>query len=452
MANSSFTAVDLFAGAGGLSEGLRQAGGNVVVASDFDESAGGTYVDNHRDTDTKFVLGDLTKRSVKRKILEAIGDRQIDIVAGGPPCQAFSQMRNHDRKVEDPRNRLYRDFLKMVEKIKPRAFIMENVVGLRNLDGGAVGERIVKELSLRGSYRITTGIVDAADFGVPQTRRRVVIIGIRSDLNVEAQLPQPRGVAEQLQLVRHNGVGPVHYTLPVEAPSGQLALLDARAAIAVRLADARNLEYVTVKQALSDLENLQPADRLVRRPSDEPTPYPGPPESAYQRLMRARSDNDVFNADVPFIRDDTLARLAAIPPGGNFRDIPPELTARYLTGKKWGPDIGKANLSRRHYYAYRKLHPDYVSWTLNTKADCVYHYSKPRALSVREFARLHSFPDHYSFLHGDRHSRYRQIGNAVPPLLGKALAAAIAKALTESDATAGPKRRRRTPRSPQTRA
>jgi DNA (cytosine-5)-methyltransferase 1 len=115
-----------------------------------------------------------------------------------------------------------------------------------------------------------------------------------------------------------------------------------------------------------------------------------------------------------------------------------------LSGKKWGPELGKPNLSRKYYFAYRKLHPEFFSWTLNTKADCVYHYDVPRALTVREFARLHSFRDDYRFMFGDRHSRYRQVGNAVPPLLAKAIAQAVAERLSS---TAGIRRERASPAS-----
>jgi DNA (cytosine-5)-methyltransferase 1 len=176
--------------------------------------------------------------------------------------------------------------------------------------------------------------------------------------------------------------------------------------------------------------------KLVRRPSDNPVPYEFEASSAFQRARRAGSQM-LFNADVPSIREDTVARLKAIPQGGNFRDMPDELCARYLNGTKWGPELGRDNLSRKYFFAYRKLHPNHFSWTLNTKADCVYHYASPRALTVREFARLHSFDDTYLFQHGDRHSRYRQVGNAVPPLFARAIASAMIEVLENQDRKQG---------------
>lgn len=437
MKRKKLLSVDLFCGAGGLSEGFRMAGVHTVAANDIDAWAGATYADNH--AGTEFVLGDISERAVKKQLLAAAKRQPIDIVAGGPPCQAFSQVRNHDRSIDDPRNSLYRQFLSVVDELRPRAFVMENVVGMRNLEGGRVGEQILEDLSLSGSYRVQWAVLDAADFGVPQTRRRVLAFGLRDDLGVVPSGPASPLAAERMELVRAAGRGGrVRYSLPPE----QGSLLETNQIVS-HLLNAGSLAYVSVEQAIGDFVGLKPAGTLVRKPSNEPIPYLREPESAYQRLMRG-SETMVYNADIPSIREDTVRRLAAIPQGGNFRDIPEDLRARYLNGKKWGPDVGRETLSRKHYYAYRKLHPNFFSWTLNTKTDCVYHYADRRALSVREFARLHSFPDAYRFLHGDRHSRYAQVGNAVPPLLAKAIAEHLAGLLQQQ-----PQRGQRRSRQPE---
>jgi DNA (cytosine-5)-methyltransferase 1 len=435
MAERPIVTVDLFCGAGGLSEGFRLAGARTIVASDFDDWAGATYAENHEPRGTRFILGDITREKVRRDILKAIDGRNVDVVAGGPPCQAFSQVRNHDRATDDPRNALYRRLREIVAEVMPKVFIMENVVGMQNIAGGTVGDRILRELEQGGAYRVGSRILDASDYGVPQTRRRVLIVGVRKDIDAEPAFPNRTGAAERLQLERQiDRRGRISYRLPNE----QLAFEDG--GLRAKLLDPACLDLVTVEQAIGDLEKLSAAERLERKPSDAASPYPAPASSAYQRLMRGQL-METYNADVPSIREDTVRRLAAIPLGGNFRDMPAEFHARYLDGTKWGPDLGREGLSRKHYYAYRKLHPDYFSWTLNTKTDCVYHYSQPRALSVREFARLHSFPDSYRFMHGDRHSRYRQVGNAVPPLLGKAILEALAPILR-------PAKRYRAPAAP----
>src|SRR2546426_9548261 len=115
----------------------------------------------------------------------------------------------------------------------------------------------------------------------------------------------------------------------------------------------------------------------------------------------------LHNTSVPRVNADTVLRLLNLPPGGNYRDLPEKLRKRYLTGELWGPHNGSGKLGRRHYYAYRKLHPRIWSWTLNTKADSVYHYEEPRALSVREFARLQSFPDTFVFTTDKRRGKLK---------------------------------------------
>lgn len=424
------TVVDLFCGAGGLTEGFRQAGFHSVAANDFDPAAGATFDLNHSSHGTKFVLGDIASRDVQDRLFDEVGRKKIDVVVGGPPCQAFSQVRNHHRIISDPRNRLYREFVAIVGRLLPTVFVMENVPGLENLAGGRIRRQIHDDLSLDGEYLVESRIVDAADYGVPQGRPRVVFVGVRTRLGILPMFPNPLNVTSRLRLNRTEARGKLarqgcgwQYDL-VSDKGADESSGGSSDALKARLLDNEDAEFVTVRQAISDLAFLRPSKKLVRHPSDLSIDYRADAESAYQRARRAGSDA-LINADVPHIREDTIKRLQAIPPGGNFRDLPARLCERYLNGQKWGPEMGRETLSRKYYFAYRKLHGDYFSWTLNTKADCAYHYAFPRALTVREFARLHSFNDSYKFLFGDRHSRYRQVGNAVPPLLAKAVATAI---------------------------
>ena len=414
-----FTCLDLFCGAGGFSEGFRQAGFHTVAANDFDPWAGSTYTLNHQKHGTKFVLGDISEQSVKEELLHYARAAKVDVIIGGPPCQAFSQVRNHARIIDDPRNSLYRHFVRMIADVRPYLFVMENVPGLENLAGGAIRKQIVEDLILDGEYRVESRVIDAAAFGVPQNRQRVVFVGVRAELNAAPSFPCGVAVPELPRLERIRGKDGYYY---------RHGKLEAGNPALEWLLDPERTELVTVEQAIGDLRRLKPNARLVRRPSDDAIAYQDEAASAYQRARRAGSAL-LFNADVPSIREDTVLRLQALPRGGNFRDLPDTLSARYLNGKKWGPELGRANLSRKYFFAYRKLHPHHFSWTLNTKADCVYHYETPRALTVREFARLHSFDDSYLFLNGDRHSRYRQVGNAVPPLFAYAIASAVKETL-----------------------
>jgi DNA (cytosine-5)-methyltransferase 1 len=197
------------------------------------------------------------------------------------------------------------------------------------------------------------------------------------------------------------------------------------------LEDGENLTAVSAKQAISDLAALPVGNRNDEMAWEELSG----PSSAYQRLMRTGASGMLTNVQVPRINKDTELRLKGIPQGGNHRDLQDRLLERFLTGQRWGQDNGTGRLSRKHFYAYRRLHPAIWAWTLNTKADSVYHYEVARALSVREFARLQSFPDRFTFTTDSRrgpiegrhdggpaHSRYRQVGNAVPPLLAKSVA------------------------------
>ncbi|MEA2361292.1 MAG: (cytosine-5)-methyltransferase 1 [Thermoleophilaceae bacterium] len=402
------TAVDLFCGAGGLSQGLDDAGFDIVAAADHDPDSCATHRLNF--ADTVMVEGDLTARENHASVIEAVGGRDLDLLAGGPPCQAFSQMRNHDRLIDDPRNRLYREFVQLLDELRPRALLLENVPGMDQLQGGAVRRRIEEDLSLGGDYTIVSGVLDAADFGVPQRRPRLVFIGAEN--GGEPELPGGTGVSRYLR----------------SQPSGEPArtLFDERRYWLSVLADSKDARAVTAQQAIGDL--VDPGDA-----------YTGRAESAYQRNMR-RGSRRPQDHEPSRIRADTIERLRAIPPGGNIYDLPDHLLRRYLGASKWGPAGDGERLARRHFYAYRRLHPDWVAWTVNTKADFAYHYGPARGLSVREAARIQGFSDRFHFTtappgtpgqlkNGARHSRYRQVGNAVPPLLAQAIGLKIAELL-----------------------
>jgi DNA (cytosine-5)-methyltransferase 1 len=410
---------DLFCGAGGLSEGFRQAGYEIVAGNDHDPDACATFQLNF--PEARLVAGDLRVSVVSQALLEAAA--RADIVVGGPPCQAFSQVRNHVRVIDDPRNSLYREFVNVVGTLRPKAFVMENVPGM---DQMGVRQQIVQDLSLQGQYKVAAQLLDAADFGVPQTRRRIIFIGIRSDVDVAPPIVVGAGATRVLNLARRNGTYPVRYEVEMNPMAEAAADL-----LLNSLNDAQDPRAVTARQAIEDLEGLR---ANIRSDTLDVESLPEP-RSAYQRYLREDLGGTLTNTSVPRMNADTAMRLTEIPEGGNYRDLPSELGERYLTGERWGPDNGTGRLARRHFYAYRRLHSGFWAWTLNTKGDSVYHYSAPRALSVREFARLQSFPDRFRFTTdprpgeltgriegGANHSRYRQVGNAVPPLLAKAIA------------------------------
>ncbi|SRR6266540_540484 len=421
--------VDLFCGAGGLSEGFRQAGYQVTVGNDNDPDACATFAANFLQART--IYGSIRDHGIREEALDA--GAGAEVVIGGPPCQGFSQVRNHARLIDDPRNSLYREFVRAVAHLRPRVVVMENVPGLQQM---GVKEQVLQDLALDGEYQVSAQLVDAADFGVPQTRKRLVFIGVHRSLGASPPALGGTGATAALDLARRNGDTPVYYELSgrtLVAPS----LLE-------RLLDPEDLGIVTASQAIGDLEWLRAGDRADERSLEElPTAA-----SAYQRLLRARPAGVIRNVSVPRMNADTAMRLAGVPQGGNHRDLDEALLGRYLTGQKWGPSNGSGRLTRRHYYAYRRLHPSAWSWTINTKADSVYHYQQPRALSVREFARLQSFPDRFVFTTDSRrsmlpgridggaaHSRYRQVGNAVPPLLARAVAQALYEVLPAAAAS-----------------
>ena len=185
----SYNIVDLFAGCGGLSEGFIQNGFNLLAANEFDASVFETNKLNHSRyaAEDKFILGDITKEETKQRIYDACGENQVDVILGGPPCQGFSYAGWRD--PNDSRNQLFRDFVDIVTTLKPKFFVMENVLGILTMRGGDAIKEIIKAFADAGYYVGAPLKLTAADFGVPQKRKRVILIGCRDNITITQPAP-----------------------------------------------------------------------------------------------------------------------------------------------------------------------------------------------------------------------------------------------------------------------
>jgi DNA (cytosine-5)-methyltransferase 1 len=339
-------AIDLFAGAGGLSKGFMDAGVDIIVGVDNDQAALNTFERNHNGAVA--LNADLSSQETFAEIKKIAGEKNIDIIIAGPPCQGFSL--SGPRNFDDKRNKLYLAVLEMVSQYNPKGFLIENVPGMETLYKGEIKNEILKRFANMG-YNVTCEKLCAADYGVPQMRKRLIFMGIRNDIG-EPDFPKP-------------------YLQPSE--------------------------YVTCRQALSDLPGR--IDDL----GEEISEYEKKPETEYQKKMRNGCKilyNHVATNHTQMVKDT----IALVPEGGNYKDLPPG----------WGE-------SRKFNEAWTRYHGDKPSKTIDTGHRNHFHYEYNRVPTIRENARLQSFPDDFVFT-GTRTQQNRQVGNAVPPLLGYALA------------------------------
>lgn len=172
--------IDLFCGAGGMTQGFKYAGYKTILGIDFDKSACNTYKINNPEIDT--ICGDLTNNTTKELVINIAKREKVDLICGGPPCQGFSLAGK--RFIDDPRNQLFKEYLYLVDNIKPKIFIFENVEGLLTFQQGKVYREILQEFSKIG-YNISAKMLKASEFCVPQKRKRIIIIGIREDISIK---------------------------------------------------------------------------------------------------------------------------------------------------------------------------------------------------------------------------------------------------------------------------
>lgn len=342
-------AIDLFAGCGGLSKGFMNAGFDILVGVDNDKAALNTFELNH---DGAIGLNaDLSKQETFDEIQKIANGRTIDVVIAGPPCQGFSL--TGPRNFDDERNKLYLAVIEMVKQYQPKAFIIENVPGMATLYDGQIKEEIIRRFSKMG-YNIECKVLCAADYGVPQIRKRLIFMGIRKDIGYP-RFPDPKLKPE---------------------------------------------EYLTCRDAISDLPDF--ADGIG---SDE-SAYSECPHTDYQRLMRGSCNvlyNHLGTNHTQMVKDT----IALVPEGGNYKDLP----------EGWGE-------SRKFHMAWTRLNGNAPARTVDTGHRNLFHYEYNRIPTVRENARIQSFPDDFVFT-GTKTQQSRQVGNAVPPLLGQALAEQI---------------------------
>lgn len=384
-----FTTIDLFCGAGGITEGFRRAGFVCLYANDIDHWAIETFRANHPTTraDNR-PIEQVDAAALRRELNLEPG--QLDVIVGGPPCQGFS-INAPERFLEDPRNSLFKHYVRFLEEFEPKTLLIENVPGMLSLGGGVIYERILSELRTRG-YDVNTRILFSAHYGVPQARWRTIIVGSR--ISAAPKHPEPTHFAE----ARANFKGGKTMTFRP-----------------LQLQQRFMLSAVTLREAIGDLP------RLAMGEGGEIVAYDKPAISEYSRSMRA-GGAVTFNHFASILAPQNVERMKYVKPGGSWRDIPHHLLPKGMQRAR------KSDHTKR----YGRLRHDGLAGTVLTKCDphwgAVFLPDQDRALTVREAARIQSFPDSYKFL-GPRVSQYEQVGNAVPVLMAEAVAREMAKAL-----------------------
>ena len=343
--------IDLFCGCGGLSEGFKLAGYTIVGGVDFNKSAIDTY--NKNFPEAKGICCDLLNMD-QSQIIKEFGDlKDIDVIIGGPPCQGFSAANRYKIEGEDPRNKLFFEFVKFVDLAKPKVVVIENVRGIITSNNGYAKDRIYEIFESRG-YAVNHKILCASEYGVPQRRQRNFFVMIRDGEKFDFD-----------SLKKYEGER-------------------------------------TVEDAIGELYNYED------NTTNEPFVLSSEPDSEYRAYLRSKT-NEIHNHEVRYPAEKGQYRISFVPQGGNWKDVPEEL---------WPSDR-----KNRHSSAYKRLDVNQPSCTIDTgnNHSNYFHPLYNRLPTVREAARLQSFPDDFVFV-GNRSEQYRQVGNAVPPLLAKEIA------------------------------
>lgn len=354
---SKYKIVDLFAGVGGLSYGFSKLDEfEIIMANEIEKDISKAYSLNHPDVNMiNCDINELTEDVIK----EAIGDNTIDVVVGGPPCQSYSTL---GKRQMDDRANLFMQYKRVLNIINPKAFVFENVTGILSMDRGNLFKNVQREFEDLG-YELKHKVMNAVDYGVPQQRERVILVGFKNENNFE--YPKP---------THGDGL----------------------------------LEYVTLKDAIGDLPRLCSGQTN--------NDYAAEVSNNFLRFVRKNGTTCLSEHTAPKRSEHIVKIMQALKDGQTKDDLPEEIR----------PKSGYGN-------TYAKLWWERPSTTITRNFSCpsssrCIHPRDSRALSVREGARLQSFPDDYVF-YGSDSKKHLEIGNAVPPLLSVAIAGEMLKAL-----------------------
>lgn len=354
--------LDIFCGVGGLSFGFADSGFfELVVANDINQNAIRAYKLNHSKTHT--ICKDIANLSYND--ISEFGT--IDIVLGGPPCQSYSTL---GKREMDDRANLFKEYLRIIELIKPSMFIFENVVGLISMQKGELFKHICQLFKELG-YKIDFKILNAAEFGVPQIRERVIIVGIKNSYKSKFKFPTP-----------------THYNPSQTNLFGYDNLLP----------------FVSIKDALDDLPSIKSGE------NGDSLGYKFNPNNAFLQFVRTAAN--LSEHESPNNNDNLIKIMQTLKDGESKDDLPIEIR----------PKSGYCNTYAKMFW--NKPAPTITrNFATPSSSRCI-HPRDSRAMSIREGARLQSFPDDYIF-YGSNTDKRLQIGNAVPPLLSIALAKSV---------------------------
>jgi DNA (cytosine-5)-methyltransferase 1 len=357
------TAIDLFCGCGGISKGLQNAGFEVLAGVDVEANYLCTF--SHNFPNAKSLKIDIEAISPKQFMeTSGINRGQIDLIAGGPPCQGFSKnVPRKNRFLEDPRNQLIKVFLDYCEALRPRFVILENVAEMKNGFDKTYTDEVVSRLETE-DYTVTYMVLNAADYGVPQRRRRAFFIANRE--GIKFQPPTPTHSKNETGL----------FALP---------------------------SYVNVWEAIGDLPSKKHTEN-----KDVLCEYICAPFSDYQKLMR-NGNRTVSNHVARFLQEKQFERISSLKAGQGMKDLPEHLQTR-------GGYSGAYGRLTKEMVA-----PTITRWVFHPGSGRWGHPVDERLLTIREIARIQSFPDNFEFI-GSYTQRAGQLGNAVPPLLAQRIA------------------------------